>query len=122
MLQVETPKPARTFNRRANIRTHSAAPNPMPTHLRNVFPRPLHIPERFHIVQHLNQAVDEVRRAESTRLRGKPLGATLKKMRGKLLRRGSRVRGQARIKLQGLLESKMATGRAWDLKECFDPF
>ena len=82
----------------------------------------LHIPERFHIVQHLNQAVDEVRRAESTRLRGKPLGARLKKMRGKLLRRGSRVRGQARIKLQGLLESKMATGRAWDLKECFDPF
>jgi len=82
----------------------------------------LHIPDRFHIVQHLDQAVDEVRRAESTRLRGKPLGARLKKMRGKLLRRGSRVRGQARIKLQGLLESKMATGRAWDLKECFDPF
>ncbi len=82
----------------------------------------LHILDRFHIVSHLNKAVDEVRRAESTRLRGKPLADKLKKMRWKLLRRGSRVRGQARIRLWGLLESKMATGRAWDLKECFDYF
>jgi len=82
----------------------------------------LHILDRFHIVQHLNHAVDEVRRAESTRLRGKPLADRLKKMRWKLLRRGSRVRGQARLKLWGLLESKLATGRAWDLKECFEYF
>ncbi len=82
----------------------------------------LHILDRFHIVSHLNKAVDEVRRGESTRLRGKPLAAKLKKMRWKLLQRGSRVRGQARVKLHGLLASKMATGRAWDLKECFDHF
>jgi transposase len=82
----------------------------------------LHIIDRFHIVLHLNQAVDQVRRAERTRLRGKPLADRLKKMRWKLLRRGSRVRGQARVKLWGLLESKLATGRAWDLKECFEHF
>ncbi len=82
----------------------------------------LHILDRFHIVQHLNKAVDQVRRAESTRLHGKPMAAKLKKMRWKLLRRGSRVRGRARIKLWGLLECKMATGRAWDLKECFHYF
>lgn len=82
----------------------------------------LHILDRFHIVQHLNKAVDEVRRAESARLRGKPIAAKLKKMRWKLLRGGSRVRGQARIKLVGLLQSKLATGRAWDLKECFQQF
>lgn len=82
----------------------------------------LHILDRFHIVQHLNKAVDQVRRAESTRLRGQPMAAKLKKMRWKLLRRGSRVRGQARVKLWGLLESKLATGRAWDLKECFAYF
>jgi transposase len=82
----------------------------------------LHVLDRFHITQHLNQAVDKVRRAESTRLHGKPLAAKLKKMRWKLLRRGSRVRGHARIKLHGLLASKLATGRAWDLKECFDSF
>lgn len=82
----------------------------------------LHILDRFHIMQHLNQAVDQVRRAESIRLRGQPMAAKLKKMRWKLLRRGSRVRGQARVKLWGLLKSKLATGRAWDLKECFDYF
>jgi transposase len=82
----------------------------------------LHILDRFHIVQHLNHAVDQVRRAESARLRGKPIAAKLKKMRWKLLQRGNRVRGQARIKLEGLLQSKLATGRAWDLKECFQYF
>jgi transposase len=70
----------------------------------------------------LGPAVDQVHRAESTRLHGKPLAAKLKKMRWKLLRRGRRVRGQTRIKLHGLLASKLATGRAWDLKECFDYF
>jgi transposase len=82
----------------------------------------LHILDRFHIVQHLNKAVDEVRRAESTRLRGKPLAAKLKKMRWNLLRKGSRVRGRARVKLHGILQGKMATGRAWSLKEAFDHF
>ena len=82
----------------------------------------LHVLDRFHIVSHLNQAVDEVRRAESSRLRGQPLAARLKKMRWNLLRRGRRVRGRARRKLQGLLASKLATGRAWQLKEAFDQF
>jgi transposase len=82
----------------------------------------LHILDRFHIVGHLNKAVDEVRRAESARLRGKPIAAKLKKMRWKLLRRGNRVSRQVRVKLTGLLESKLATGRAWDLKECFQYF
>jgi transposase len=82
----------------------------------------LHILDRFHITQHLNQAVDEVRRSESARLRGQPMADRLKKMRWHLLRRGSRARGQARIKLDRLLASKLATGRAWDLKECFHHF
>jgi transposase len=82
----------------------------------------LHILDRFHITMHLNQAVDEVRRAESTRLKGQPLARRLKKMRWKLLRKGSTVRGQAKVKLEGLLASKLATGRAWDLKEAFQHF
>jgi transposase len=82
----------------------------------------LHVLDRFHITMHLNQAVDQVRRAESTRLKGKPLADRLKKMRWKLLRKGSRVRGRARLKLEALLASKLATGRAWDLKEAFGHF
>jgi transposase len=82
----------------------------------------LHVLDRFHITSHLNQAVDQVRRAESGRLRGHPLAERLKKMRWKLLRRGSRVRGRAKDKLHGLLRAKLATGRAWMLKETFQDF
>src|SRR6266498_5702570 len=82
----------------------------------------LHVLDRFHITTHLNQAVDQVRRAESGRLRGRPAAAKLKKMRWKLLRRGNRVRGQAKLRLYGLLRSKLATGRAWMLKETFQDF
>ena len=38
-------------------------------------------------------------------------------MRWQLLRRGSRVRGRARQKLNALLASKLATARAWEFKE-----
>ena len=81
----------------------------------------LHVVDRFHISMHLNQAVDQVRWAESARLRATGSGSAerLKKMRWPLLRRGSRVRGRARQKLQALLASKLATARAWDLKETF---
>ena len=36
----------------------------------------LHVLDRFHITLHLNQAVDQVRRAESGRLRGLAAGQT----------------------------------------------
>ena len=82
----------------------------------------LHVLDRFHIVMHLNQAVDQVRRAESGRLRGSARAKHLKNMRWKLLRRGTRVRGYARAQLRGLVAAKLATGRAWLLKEIFQPF
>lgn len=84
----------------------------------------LHVLDRFHITMHMNQAVDQVRRAESTRLRneGKVAAQRLKNMRWSLLRRGSRVRGRARAKLHALLASKLATARAWELKETFSHF
>src|SRR5271165_6690458 len=84
----------------------------------------LHVLDRFHITLHLNQAVDQVRRSESGQLRaaGSARAASLKAMRWKLLRRGSRVRGRARQKLDGLLRTKLATGRAWMLKEPFHDF
>ena len=84
----------------------------------------LHVLDRFHITQHLNKAVDEVRRGESTRLRaaGKAQAQQLKHMRWKLLRRGRSIRGRTREKLQRLFWSKLATGRAWQLKESFEDF
>ena len=84
----------------------------------------LHVLDRFHITMHLNQAVDQVRRAESGRLRASASAQAdrLKNMRWKLLRRGSRVRGKARQQLHALAASKLATARAWLLKETFQPF
>jgi transposase len=84
----------------------------------------LHVLDRFHITMHMNQAVDQVRRAESTRLRtkSKDKAKQLKNMRWSLLRKGSRVRGHAREKLNALLASKLATARAWELKEVFQHF
>ena len=78
--------------------------------------------DRFRITGHLNQALDQVRRAESGRLRGQPLAKRLKKMRWHLLKRGSRVRGRARVKLEALLASKLARARAWNLKDTFEYF
>src|SRR5438552_11018487 len=51
----------------------------------------VHVLDRFHITAHLNQAVDQVRRSESSRLRvaGKASADRLKHMRWPLLRRGS---------------------------------
>ena len=84
----------------------------------------LHVLDRFHITAHLNQAVDQVRRAETVRLRAaaSARAAHLKDMRWKLLRRGSRVRGKARAQLNALVSSKLDTARAWILKEIFEHF
>ena len=73
---------------------------------------------------HLNQAVDQVRRAERSRLRASASAQAdrLKNMRWKLLRRGSRVRGKSRQQLNDLVASKLATARAWILKETFQHF
>jgi transposase len=88
----------------------------------------LHVLDRFHITTHLNQAVDQVRRRESTRLQrnddkdDKEAAKRLKHMRWPLLRRGSKVRGHACRKLNALLASKLHTARAWELKETFSYF
>jgi len=84
----------------------------------------LHVLDRFHITSNLNQALDQVRRAESGQLRAAGLAAAerLKNMRWKLLRRGSRVRGRARRELRRLLNTKLVTARAWALKDLFEHF
>lgn len=43
-------------------------------------------------------------------------------MRRQPLKRGSRVRGKARQRLGTLVPSKLATARAWNLKDCFEYF
>jgi transposase len=82
----------------------------------------LHVLDRFHIASHLNKAVDEVRRAEGSRLKGQAAGQKLKKMRWHLLKKSSRVRGRARSRLNELIASKLMTAKAWVMKEAFQHF
>ena len=84
----------------------------------------LHVLDRFHITSQLNQALDQVRRAESGQLRtaGRREAERLKNMRWKLLRRASRVRGRAKRELGRLLGTKLVTARAWALKDLFEHF
>ncbi len=84
----------------------------------SLLPKALHVLDRFHITQLLNQAVDQTRRAERHKARQ---GPRLKHMRWALLRKGSRLRGRMRAKLQALLQTGMATAKAYLFKETLDP-
>jgi len=81
----------------------------------------LNVLDPFHIAQHLNSAVDEVRRGEQGRL-SRAGKVSVKRGRFLLLRRGTRVRGHARATLQAVLRSLRQTSRAWELKESFRQF
>ncbi len=82
----------------------------------------LNVLDPFHVAQHLNGAVDTVRRGEQSRLRDKQQVTAAKGGRFLLLQRGTRVRGKARAKLNAVLASLTATSRAWELKESFRRF
>ncbi len=74
----------------------------------------LHVLAHFHITMHLNQAVDEVRRAETGRLRGQAAAQKLKHMRWKLLRRGRRVRGLGQTEIARTLGVQPGDGSGLD--------
>jgi transposase len=82
----------------------------------------INVLDPFHIAKHLNEAVDQVRRGEQSRLRTKEERARAKGGRFLLLKRSTRVRGKARAKLNAVLASLGATSRAWELKESFRRF
>jgi transposase len=84
------------------------------------FSNAVHVLDRFHIVAHLNKAVDNVRRAEVKKLKvdGKP--AYLKKCRWIFLKKKNRVWGKSRVRLRELLTMNLRTIKAYLFKEDFD--
>ena len=90
--------------------------------VRKHLPHAVQILDRFHLTALLNKAVDQVRRGEGYRLRGKARGRRLKKTRWLLLKPRTRVRGKARERLDAVIHSKLQTARAWCLKEAFAHF
>lgn len=83
------------------------------------FSKAVHMIDRFHVTQLLNQAVDKVRRLDMAAMKGRPQAKRIKGLRWTILRRLSRVRGRVRQALTRMMSTRLATGRAWQLKEAF---
>jgi transposase len=82
----------------------------------------LHILDRFHIVAKMNQAVDDVRAAESRKMAQEGHEPLLKKSRWCVLKRKENLTSQQRFRLRDLLRYNLKTVRAYLLKEDFQQF
>jgi len=79
----------------------------------------LHILDRFHIVAHLNKALDEVRRGEAGELRRQGSEPVLRASRWCLLKRPENLTQRQKPRLRELLRLNLRTVRAYLLKEDF---
>jgi len=82
----------------------------------------LNILDRFHIVAKMNDAVDNVRAAESRKLAQGGFEPVLTKTRWCVLKRNQNLTGKQRIRLRDLLQYNLQTVRAYLLKEQFQHF
>lgn len=85
-------------------------------------PQAVHVLDRFHIVAHLNKAVDEVRAAEAKEMKRKGLEPLLHKSRWALLKRVANRTAAQVAKLKELRGYNLKTMTAWLMKEEFQQF
>ena len=82
----------------------------------------LNVLDKFHIVAHLNKAVDETRRLDAAELRRQGDRVTLKHSRWCLLKRPGNLSRKEWGRLRRLLRLNLKTARAYILKEDFNHF
>jgi transposase len=82
----------------------------------------LHILDRFHIAQHMSDAIDQVRRAEVRSLRQRGRQPLLTKARWLLLKRREHQTRDQRARLRDLVQHNLRAVRAMLLREWFDDF
>jgi transposase len=82
----------------------------------------LHILDRFHIVAKMNEALDDVRAAESRKMAQEGHEPLLKKSRWCILKRKANLTSQQKFRLRDLLRYNLQTVRAYLLKEDFQRF
>jgi transposase len=80
----------------------------------------INVLDKFHIVAHLNKAVDETRRQDAAELRRQGDPVTLKHTRWCLLKRPGNLTTKQKGRLRDLLRLNLKTARAYLLKEDFD--
>jgi len=82
----------------------------------------IHILDRFHIVAHINKAIDQVRAAEAKELEHKGYVPVLKKNRWLFLKRRENLTDKQDTSLAALLQYNLKTVRSYLLKEDFQSF
>jgi transposase len=90
--------------------------------IRETCSQALHILDRFHIVAKMNQALDDVRAAETRKLAQAGYEPLLKKSRWCVLKRKENLTSQQKFRLRDLLRYNLQTVRAYLLKEEFQQF
>lgn len=87
--------------------------------IREQIPRAIHVLDRFHIVQKMNKAIDEVRAQEARTLKKAGGDPVLTHTRWCLLKRPRNLTDKQRGRLHELLRHNLRTVRAYLLKEDF---
>jgi len=82
----------------------------------------IHVLDRFHIMAHMNKAIDEVRAAEAKRLKRDGYDPVLKHSRWCLLKRRENLTEQQTVKLAEILKYNLQTVRAYLHREDFQRF
>ena len=82
----------------------------------------LHVLDRFHIMAHMNKAIDEVRAADAKRLKADGYEHILKHSRWCLLKRPENRTAQQTAKLKEILKYNIKTAKSHLLREEFQRF
>lgn len=82
----------------------------------------IHVLDRFHVMQKMNKAIDEVRAAETKRMKHDGYEPVLKHSRWCLLKRPENLTDKQTVKLSELLQYNLRSTRAYLLREDFQRF
>lgn len=85
-------------------------------------PQAIHVLDRFHLVCHLNKAIDQVRAGEAKEMKRRGLEPLLHHSRWCLLKRPSNLSEAQEGKLESLLPYNLRTIKAYLMKEEFQQF
>ena len=82
----------------------------------------VHVLDRFHVMQRMNKAIDEVRAGEARQMKADGFEPVLKHSRWCLLKRRENLTEKQTVKLQDLLRYNLRSVRAYLLREDFQRF
>jgi transposase len=90
--------------------------------MEEMLPEAVMVFDKFHIVRHLGDAVDKVRREEARKLKGEGREEILSKTRYIFLKNPENLTDDQRLRLSDLEKLNLKINKAYLLKEAFRPF